>query len=70
MIASTSTLKVLPGCLIAIVGRLFTFLRRVPGVLEAVDDFHSSDDIYEAIGEMLVEVADGQSEDEIKWVIY
>lgn len=38
----------------------------IAGVLGATDDFSSSDDIYEAIGEVLHEVADGQTEDDIK----
>ena len=36
------------------------------GVLESGDEFHSSNDVYEAIGEVLHDVASDRDEDSIR----
>ena len=38
----------------------------IPGVLESGDEFHSSNDVYEAIGEVLHDVASDRDEDSIR----
>lgn len=37
------------------------------GVLDAGDDFQNSNEVYEAIGEVLHEVASDKGEDEIRY---
>lgn len=45
------------------------FVDFISGILEnSADDFEDGDEIYEAIGEILHEVAANKTEDEIKWV--
>lgn len=40
------------------------------GVLtNGIDDFEDSDELYDAVGGVLHEVADGRSEEEIRYVI-
>ncbi|XP_066904431.1 ATP-binding cassette sub-family F member 3 [Halyomorpha halys] len=43
---------------------LFEYVEGV--ITNGIDDFESSEDLYEAIGEVLHEVADGRSEDDIR----
>lgn len=41
------------------------------GVLEnGIDDFQNTEDVYEAIGEVLQEISIDKTEDEIKWGLF